>query len=170
MSKAKLRVAVITCVLNNPFCGSDYVDAYASAFKLSVAQPADRAELQATIEGKGPPTSASMRANMWNLVDSKRKENGTALDDLPLGPVVEDKRMDTADWKALGRETTLDGADFAILFQLLTSLYDEYTEQVKAVFALPPSNGYFTLDLVVWALVQAALSKKLVRFRVRCVG
>ena len=166
-----MRATVISCVLESPFCSSGhYVPTNASLIKVRVAQLPDRSEFQSAIESKGPPTSESMCANMGNFKDSKRKENGTALADLLLGPVVEGKKMDAYDWKTLGRVTTFDGADFALLFEILTSFHDEYTEQVKAVFALPPSNGYFTLDLVVWALVQAALSKKLVRFRVRCVG
>jgi hypothetical protein len=72
-------------------------------------------------------------------------------------PLKENGSMTDDDFKTLGRETLLVGPAFPLTFKALSTLVQLHSAVTT------PFDGYFSVHLVVWCLVQMAVDKRLVR-------
>jgi hypothetical protein len=146
----------------------DLTEFYSITYKVDTKEPQLRHELEKAITHKGAPTSSSIRSLMGQVMERDLKELKRSKDDLPLAPVVPGRFVDVEFFKALGRSSMLDGPAFDLLFELLTMLRNDFVNCGRATTgASVVFDGYFTLDLVVWALLQVALDKKMVCIYIR---
>jgi hypothetical protein len=145
------------------FTTLDVVEVYALEHKLDISVAQDKLNLQRDMESRGIPSPNSLRSTMAGAFNEHMKNKNKTAVDLPLksgGVRTGGQRIEITkdELTIVGRTELFVSDESAVMFAGLRAVRRRLLDEKK----LPDFDGYYSLNLVVWCLMQVAVDKNLV--------